>query len=146
MGYACDCAAAFHENHISPSPIHSAKFFARADDSESCAFVQLDAGHIFGENSRLQSPNAFLFGGRHQRVEQTRSNFSAARFFCNINAHFGDASVHAPARNWAQRCPAQNFRTEARHESAGFQMPCIPFFPFGSRFFECGVARAIPSR
>src|SRR5579859_436604 len=119
LAYAGYCAPAFHQDHISPAPVHAPEFLARADDSEAVAFMRFDAGQILREDSCLQGPEPLAFGLGYQRVEQTRANFSAARPFRNVHTHLSHTRINTPARDRTQRCPAQDFRIEARHKPAG---------------------------
>jgi hypothetical protein len=141
---ADDFASALHQDYIAPAAIHAAQFFANANDAETTSLMGLDAGNVFGKDSRLQGPDAMLLGSGDQSGKQFGAYFLAAGPLGDVDADFSDTRVNAAAGNRAERGPSDSFLSRARYQPADLQMRCVPFSPFREGRFKCGIARGDP--
>jgi hypothetical protein len=137
-------ASALHQYRVPPAPVHAANSFARANDSKSRLLVQEDAGLVLRKDSCLQRPDAVLLRRIDQCAQQLSSKPVAADVLGYVDAHLGHTSINAPARNRAQRGPAHDSALQTRHQPARRQVAFVPFFPFGRRLFERGIAGRDP--
>ena len=67
-----------------------------------------DLAEQCGKDPRLESPQPLDVGRRNQGVEHTGPDPSAERSVVHVDADFGAATVHAPIRNPAEGCPADD--------------------------------------
>ncbi len=58
-------ATAFEQHRGAPHAVQLANAFAAADLAEAGRFTQAHTGRVFGENARLQRPQAVLFRFGH---------------------------------------------------------------------------------
>jgi hypothetical protein len=137
-------ASALHQYGVPPAAVHAANSLASADGAKSYLLVQLDAHLVLGEDPCLQRPDAVLLGSIDQGAQQLSSNAAAACACGDVDAHLGNSSVNAPARNGAERGPADDSAFEPRHQPARPQMASVPILPFGRRLFERSVTGRDP--
>ena len=91
---AHDPASPLHENDIPPGTVYLSQAFPAAYPAEPARHVQGDAGLVFGENARLQRPDARVLRSLDQRAEERATHAFASRARGDIDADLRHAGVH----------------------------------------------------
>jgi len=101
-----------------------------ANDTKSASLVEAHARRILGKDGRLERPSAVAFGRVDQRQEELSAHATPARVLGDVQAHFGDSSVHRPRRHVPQRGPSgHRVCVVARDNATRLKMRRVPRIP-----------------
>ena len=114
--------------------------FALPDLAESGAGMQCQAGGVFREYARLQSPESVALRSSNQLAHQGAAYALAMGGWRDVDADFRHPAVDRARRNRSQHRPPDQGIVLYGHQAACLQMVGIPLLPSGRFGLECGVA------